>query len=309
MLDVFLRTLPFFIIIGLGFGAARSGFLPASATPVLTKFVFFFPLSAMLFRFAANLSIDEIFNVELMMAYLVATFATYGLAQLVAYRRKLSLPVAAVEAQCFATGNTGFLGLPMMAILFGEAAIGPMMLIVSIDMVVFSSLIVVLITIGRGQSFSPAGVWRILRSVLTNPMIVSISAGLMWSAWALPMPAPMADFLNIMSGAATPGALFAIGASLAVKSTERMQTAAWLSFGKLVVHPIAMAVCVLYLFPVDAFRAQVAIAAAALPAAGNIFMIAQYYGVAPQRASAAIFLSTAASIVTLPLVIAWVSAL
>ena len=41
-----------------------------------------------------------------------------------------------------------------------------------------------------------------------------------------------------------------------------------------------------------------------MPVAGNVYMLAQHYGVAPQRVSAAILVSTAASIVTLSAVIA-----
>jgi predicted permease len=51
------------------------------------------------------------------------------------------------------------------------------------------------------------------------------------------------------------------------------------------------------------------IAACSLPVAGNIYMIAQHYGVAPQRVSASILISTALSIVTVSLVIAWVTPL
>ena len=87
-----------------------------------------------------------------------------------------------------------------------------------------------------------------------------------------------------------------------------MQIAGWLSFAKLVLHPACVAAAVLWLIPAAPFAAAVAIAAASLPVAGNVYMLAQHYGVAPQRASAAIFLSTVASIVTLPAVIAWVSA-
>ena len=51
------------------------------------------------------------------------------------------------------------------------------------------------------------------------------------------------------------------------------------------------------------------IAASALPVAGNVYIQAQHYGVAPQRVSASILVSTAFSIVTVSAVIAWVSVL
>ncbi|MEX0317876.1 MAG: AEC family transporter [Ruegeria sp.] len=309
MVEIFLRTLPFFAIIGLGYWAGRSRFFSKEATAYLTKFVFYFALSAMLFRFAATLPFAEIFDARLMLGYLLGTVGVYALATLVAFLRGLDIPTAAVEAQCAAIGNVGFLGLPMLALLFGEAAIGPVMLVLTVDLVVFSSLIVILINGGRDGRLT-AGTLRLIGlGLLKNPMIVSISAGLIWSALRLPVPPPLNDFLTILGGAATPGALFAIGASLASKSAERVQIAGWLSFCKLTIHPALVAIVLLWLIPVAPFSATVAIAAAALPVAGNVYMLAAHYGVAPHRASAAILLSTAASILTVPLVIAWVGTL
>jgi predicted permease len=309
MVEIFLRTLPFFVIIGLGYWAGRTRFFTEEATAYLTKFVFFFALSAMLFRFAATLPFAEIFNGRLIIGYLIGTLAVYALASLVAWIRGLDIPTAAVEAQCAAIGNVGFLGLPMLAMLLSEAAIGPVMLILAVDLVVFSSLIVILINGGRDGKLTAKTLRLIGFGLLKNPMIVSISAGLIWSALQIPVPGPMNDFLTILGGAATPGALFAIGASLAGKSAERIEIAGWLSFCKLIVHPACVAVALLWLVPVDAFSATVAIAAAALPVAGNVYMLAAHYGVAPHRASAAILLSTAASILTVPLIIGWLTAL
>jgi hypothetical protein len=306
MVDIFLRTLPFFAIIGLGYWAGRTRFFTAEATAYLTKFVFYFALSAMLFRFASTLPFAEIFNGRLMLGYLIGTTAVYALATFVAWMRGLDIPTAAVEAQCAAIGNVGFLGLPMLALLFSEAAIGPVMLVLTVDLVVFSSLIVILINGGQDGKLTPATFRLIGLGLIKNPMIVSISAGLIWSAFQVPVPGPLNNFLTILGGAATPGALFAIGASLAGKSAERVQVAAWLSFCKLVIHPACVAVVLIWLIPIDPFPAAVAIAAAALPVAGNVYMLAAHYGIASHRASAAILLSTIASILTIPLVIAWV---
>ena len=307
MVEVFLRTLPFFAIIGLGYWAGRSRFITEEANAYLTKFVFYFALSAMLFRFSANLPFSDIFNGRLILGYLWGTAFVYGIATAVAFLRGLDVPSAAVEAQCAAIGNVGFLGLPMLAMLFGEAAIGPVMLVLATDLVVFSSLIVILINGGRDGRLRLATLRLIGAGLLRNPMIVSIGAGLLWSGFALPIPEPLGDFLNILGGAATPGALFAIGASLAGKSAERVQVALWLTGCKLLLHPLFVALGVLVIFPIDPFAATVVISAAALPVAGNVFMLAQHYGIAPHRVSAAILFSTALSILTVPVIIAWVS--
>ncbi|MBC6407907.1 MAG: AEC family transporter [Rhodobacteraceae bacterium] len=304
MVEIFLRTLPFFAIIGLGYWAGRSRFFSDEATAYLTKFVFYFALSAMLFRFSANLSLREVFDGSLVLGYLWGTAFVYGIATVVAFLRGLDVPTAAVEAQCAVIGNLGFLGLPMFVVLFGEAAVAPLMLCLAVDLAVFSSLIVILITGSRDGRMSFAIFRTIGLGLIENPMIVAIGAGFIWSSLSIPIPRPVNEFLTILGGAATPGALFAIGASLSAKSAERVTIAGWLTGCKLIVHPIFVAIGVLFLFPVTPFSAAIAISAAALPVAGNVYILAQYYGVAPQRVSTAILISTAVSILTLPFVIA-----
>ncbi|WP_415919153.1 AEC family transporter [Tateyamaria sp. SN6-1] len=307
MLPILFKTLPFFVLIGLGYGAGRTRFFSQDATAALTKFVFYFALPAMLFRFAATLDFAQIWDARLAGAYLTGTLAVYLLATAVGWLRRLDVPTNAVEAQCTVIGNVGFLGLPMLAVLLGEAAVAPMILILSIDLIVFSSLIVILITGSRDGRMSLGILRTIGTGLIKNPMIVAISSGLIWSALGLPIPEPVNDFLLILGAAATPGALFAIGASLASKSAERIEIAGWLSFAKLILHPAAVALTALLFFPVSPFTFAVLIACAAMPVAGNVYILAQHYGVAPQRVSASILLSTIISVITLTAVIGWVS--
>ncbi|MBI1495148.1 AEC family transporter [Halocynthiibacter styelae] len=304
MIEIFLKTLPFFAIIGLGYGACRSGFFPEAAAAWLTKFVFYFALSAMLFGFAASLPVAEIFDVQFALAYLAGCFFVYIIATIAALIRKRGIEEAAVEAQVATIGNTGFLGVPMLVKLFGATAAGPVLMVLTLDLVVFSSLIVILITGARDGRMSPAIVGTLALGLLKNPMIVSIVAGLSVSAMGWTLPGPVAEFTDILGGAATPGALFAIGASLAGKSAERVSVAAWLSFLKLVIHPLAVYIAAFHIFDVDPFAAMVMVTAAALPVAGNVYILAQHYGVAPQRVSAAILISTVISVLTVTLTIA-----
>lgn len=307
MLAIFLKTLPFFGLIAVGYGAGRSRFFTEEATAYLTKFVFYFALSAMLFQFAANLSVADVFSWNLVFAYFWGTAFVYLIVTAVALLRGLPMAEAAVEAQCGVIGNVGFLGIPMLVLLLGADAAGLVMLVLSVDLIFFGSLIVILITGSRDGRLSPRMFGAVGRGLLRNPMIVSITLGLTWSALRIPIPDPMNEFLDLLGAAATPGALFAVGASLATKSAERPVVAGWLSFSKLVLHPAAVAFAALVVFKVELYAAGVMIAAASLPVAGNVYMLAQHYGVAPARVSASILFSTAASILTVSMVIAWVS--
>ncbi|OZA13599.1 MAG: malate transporter [Rhodobacterales bacterium 17-64-5] len=306
MIEIFLKTVPFFAVIGLGFLSGRAGFFTAEATAYLTRFVFYFALSAMLFGFAANLDVAAIFSWGFVFAYLLGTSVLWLVVALAAHLRGASGEESVFEAHTGVIGNVGFLGIPMLVLLLGPEAVGPVLLVLAVDLIVFSSLLTMLITGLRAGRVSLATFGILGLGLAKNPMIVSVGLGILWGATGLSLPVPVNEFLTLLGAAATPCALFAIGASLAGKSAERLGVAGWLTVSKLVLHPAAVAASC-WLFGVTGFAAGVMIAAAALPVAGNVFILAQHYGVAPQRVSTAILLSTAASIVTVTLVIALIN--
>ena len=303
MLAIFLKTLPFFAVIGLGFAAGRTRFFSEDATAYLTKFVFYFALSAMLFGFAANLDLRAIFSWSFVGAYLCATTLVWALVAAVAFARGAGVEAAVFEAHTGVIGNVGFLGIPMLALLLGPAAVGPVLMVLAVDLIVFSTVLTMVITAHREGRMRLAIFGVLALGLLKNPMIVSVVLGLAWGATGWVLPVPVNEFLTLLGAAATPCALFAIGASLAGRRAERVEVAIWLSVAKLVLHPGAVALAV-GLFGVEPYAATVMIAAAALPVAGNVFILAQHYRVAPQRVSAAILISTAASVFTVTAVLA-----
>jgi malonate transporter len=306
MIDIFLKTLPFFAVIGLGYVSGRARFFSVEATAYLTRFVFYFALSAMLFGFAANLDIGAVFSWPFVLAYTLATSLVWLVVAGVALARQTSREVAVFEAHAGVIGNVGFLGIPMLALLLGPAAVGPVLLVLAVDLIVFSSLLTMLITGLRAGRVGLRTFGVLTIGLAKNPMIVSVALGILWGTTGLALPDPVNEFLTLLGAAATPCALFAIGASLAGRSAERMEIAGWIAFAKLVLHPAAVAAAC-WIFGVSGYAAGVMIAAAALPVAGNVFILAQHYGVAPQRVSTAILLSTAASVLTVTGVIALIS--
>lgn len=307
MLAILLKTLPFFAVIGLGFAAGRVRFFTAEATAYLTKFVFYFALSAMLFGFAANLDLSEVFSWAFVWAYFLASAVVWLLVAGVAIARGAGPEEAVFEAHSGVIGNVGFLGIPMLSLLMGKAAVGPVLLVLAVDLIVFSSILTIVIT-GVRQGRMRLGIFRVLAvGLLKNPMIVSVVLGLGWGATGWALPVPVNEFMTLLGAAATPCALFAIGGSLAGKSAERWPVAGWLSLAKLVLHPAAVAFAAFVVFPVEHYAATVMVAAASLPVAGNVYILAQHYGVAPQRVSTAILISTAVSVLTVTAVIAFVT--
>ena len=78
MVDVLQQILPFFALIGIGTAAGASGMFDAGAGKVLTDFVFYFALSALLFRFSADLDLGALFDPAVIAAYAGASLCVYA---------------------------------------------------------------------------------------------------------------------------------------------------------------------------------------------------------------------------------------
>ena len=267
-------------------------------TDAITKFVFYFALSAMLFRFSSQLEISEIFDLKFVGCYVVATSILYLLVIVVSYFSGTKFETAVFDAQIATVGNTGFLGIPLLATLVGSQSVGYVMMILATDFAIFGTLIVVLIMVSRDQSWGIRLLRPIAKGLFQNPMIVSFSLGIFWGYSDYQTPKFFSEFLVILGQAATPGALFAIGASLSFRKIDNPKSAFWLSFLKLVAHPFLVGIMALYLFYLEPYAAAVMVITAALPVAGNTFMLAQHYKIDPERISAAILLSTLFSALT-----------
>ena len=98
MFEIFLRIVPFFALVALGFWAGRTRFFNEEATAYLTKFVFYFPLSALIFRFSSNLTLSEVWNTNLVLGYFIATLTLYLVVTAVARLRGQDPATTAVEA-------------------------------------------------------------------------------------------------------------------------------------------------------------------------------------------------------------------
>ena len=306
MISIFLQSAPFFLIVAIGYFSGKYKFLGKRGTDAITKFVFYFALSAMLFRFSSQLEISEIFDLKFVGCYVVATSILYLVVIVVSYFSGTKFETAVFDAQIATVGNTGFLGIPLLATLVGSQSVGYVMMILATDFVIFGTLIVVLIMVSRDQSWGIRLLRPIAKGLFQNPMIVSFSLGIFWGYSDYQTPKFFSEFLAILGQAATPGALFAIGASLSFRKIDDPKSAFWLSFLKLVAHPFLVGIMALYLFYIEPYAAAVMVITAALPVAGNTFMLAQHYKIDPERISAAILLSTLFSALTVTFAISFV---
>src|SRR5678810_809332 len=138
-------TIPFFALVLLGWFAARSYWLPESAIPGLNTYVLFFALPCMLFRFGSSLPIGRLADPVLLAVYVAAALAIIALTIAVTVQRAgrsggVTLRDAAFGALVAAFPNAGFMGVPLLVALLGDAAAGPVIGAILVDLVVTSTI-------------------------------------------------------------------------------------------------------------------------------------------------------------------------
>jgi hypothetical protein len=168
-----MQTLPFFLIVGLGYFSGKYKFLDRRGTDAITKFVFYFALSAMLFRFSSQLEINEIFDLQFVGCYALATLILYIVVIFISSLSGNKFETSVFDAQIATIGNTGFLGIPLLATLVGSQSVGYVMMILATDFVIFGILIVILIMVSRDHKWGFGLLKPIAIGLFQNPMILS----------------------------------------------------------------------------------------------------------------------------------------
>lgn len=301
---VFGAVLPVFGLIACGYLAGRFHIVTQASSQALNQFVYAFALPAMLFVAVYRGSLEEILSGAFLLAVIVATVGTALAGFLLSYFANGAGPAeSTMRALNASFGNTGYLGIPLVTVAYGERAALPAALAtVATNFVSFALAIVCLelfVNPHRG------GVRRALKGVIMSPLIWPIFLAVLLVALQVKIPLPAERFATLLAAAAGPCALFAIGLFVSQLSIRAGAAASWqTTLLKLVLHPLLMAALVFWLLPVDALWAKIAVVCASLPLGATAFVLAQRYKLLEAETSAGAVVSTAASLLTVSLVMA-----
>lgn len=304
---VFSITAPIYLIILLGYMAAKKNFFPENMEKSLSLFVFYFSMPAFLFISMAKVPVQLLVNWH----YIVAYALSMGLTALIAwgfariyFKRNLSSSILASLGACYT--NSGFVGVPIMQAFFGSP--GPMIVISLFQILLVTTIALIFLEALQNEADCKKNVLHYVgKTIAFNPIIVASIAGVMFAAQQWPVPKLVDSFCQLMGGAGIPGALFALGLSLGkplpVLSADKKGLIAVLIFLKIAVHPLLAYFVGVYFFNLEAVWLWPLVLAAAIPTAVNIFVFAQRYesfGIETERL---VFLTSVLSFFTLSAII------
>lgn len=317
VLSIVLVTLPFFALVLCGYIAVQRRLLPLEAIPGLNSFVLFFALPCMLFRFGSGTPLAQLLDASVFFTYLLCALLMVGFTVMFSLNQRIGWNDAAFGALVAAFPNTGFMGVPLLVALLGPAASGPAIVTIMADLLITNSLCIALSRLdGAQQQGARTAAIQALKGVVSNPMPWAILLGTLFSALDLRLPTALAQTVSLLADAASPVALFTIGAVLA---RSRLLSASGapraLRYGdylpivafKLLLHPLLVflvgALAIRLGVPLTYSALTVIVLVAALPSASNVTMLSERFGADTARVGNIILVSTALAFLSFSLVV------
>lgn len=297
-------VIPVFMIIAAGWWCRRSGLLDEGSAKALNQYVFYIAIPPMMFLSTARVDIVEIVNIPFLSAYFMATALTMAIA-FVGYRWfKVSGPLdGTVIALISGWGNTIYMGVPLFYFLFGEKGTLPVV------MATLTTNMLFILGLAFFANMEASGTKRthvleLFQNVfLKNPVMLSPILGVLFSFFALSIPVPVENLLEMIAPSAAPVALFSLGLSLyGLSFRGNSLQLGWMTGLKLVVHPL-MAFLIVQAVELEPFWAASVVLMSALPTGAMVFVLAQQYDRRVDLASSTILSTTVLSVITLALIL------
>lgn len=283
---ILIITFPIFALIGVGYAAVRARLFAPADMKVLGKYVLNIALPALLFNAVATRDLGEVLNLGYITVFafgglltIAVTFFWFTLQGTGPARRA----VAVMGSTC---PNSGFVGYPVMLLVFPDLA----GVVLALNMVVENFLLIPLCLMLLEASRDRQGksllriAGRIIIGVLRRPMVIGLMLGLVVMLSGLPLPLMVTRLMDVLAASSSALALFVIGGSLVgLPIVGQRSLAAQIVVGKLLIHPAltALVLLALPLIGLPLLSGDMAVAvilSTAMPMFGIYTLLAQDYG-------------------------------
>ena len=218
MLDILTITGPIYLCIAAGYASVRWGMFSKVDMRVFGQFVMQIALPALLFNALASRPLAEVMHPAYLLTYTVGSLAV--LLGAIGWSRRLQgkgLTESAYMAMGMTCANSGYVGYPVMLLLFGPLAGVILALNLIVENLIKLPLLFTLADAGAHVGDRPSAVQVVRQTVVRlarNPMIVAIVLGFLVSLMGWPLPSVIGRTVNLFAAASGGLALFIIGGNL-----------------------------------------------------------------------------------------------
>ena len=227
-------TIPIFLMMLLGMLFRKLGWMDEVFAAKMNKFVFLVPLPVLLFEQLATVDFSEVWDIKFIIFCFVVTAISITISTLISLLWK-DRSIKGEFIQATYRSSAALLGIAFIQNIYGTAGMAPLMIIGSVPLYNIMAVVVLSVFKPGNNSFDKALVKKTLKGIATNPIIIGIVAGFVWSALKLPMPTILHKVVSNVGTTATPMGLMSMGATFELrKATSKMKPTIVAVFMKLV---------------------------------------------------------------------------
>lgn len=283
MLAIVSITTPIFLLIAIGYAAVRWRVLPPEAIPGLGRFVLYLAMPGLIIHTLSSMKIEQVIDLNFILAYGLGSLLMLGLVLFLSLKVFKDEPVlASLKAMGVSMSNTPYFGFPVLLQVAESSAGQAFSMALLVETIVIIPLCMALLEFNNsrssGMSLGPILI-RLHKRMLRNPLLIAIITGMLISALNIPLPDPINITLKMLGGSSATIALFVIGASLVGSPLKgELGSITPVLIGKLVLHPLMVALLIWLLPPFDPQLQLAAILLAAMPMMSIYPIFGSQYG-------------------------------
>lgn len=227
-------TVPIFLLMILGIFLRKIGWVDHAFASKMNTFVFRLPLPVLVFSDLATVDFSQVWDIRFVFFCFFTTLFSIGIAALLS-RFWRSTPIQGEFIQASYRSSAALLGIAFIQNIYGTAGMAPLMIIGSVPLYNIMAVLVLSLCKSNQQGLSGDVLKNTLKGIVTNPILIGIAAGLLWSAFRVPMPLIAAKTVSNIGSIATPMGLIAMGASFDFqKARTKLSPAITAAFLKLI---------------------------------------------------------------------------
>jgi predicted permease len=215
--------LPIVLLVALGWILKKAGKITDAFTEVADWLVFKVGLPVMLFLEVAESSLEDNQDGKLILFLVIAVTTSFTLMSFISLFivRDPKMRGAFIQGSC--RSNFAILGVPLAQNMFGEVGGSVIALTMPFVILMFNSYSVIVLSVfsgSREHKFGLDTLKNILKSIVTNPLIIGVVLGLPFMIWKIPLVTAASKTLHYLSGLTTPLALMSLGANFRSESLK-----------------------------------------------------------------------------------------
>lgn len=229
-------VLPLFLLMALGYFIRRTPLMDEHTHQMMNKLIFKLFLPILLFKNISTSRMDALSGSWVFLFAIIAETAVFLILFAVVPLIEKENSRRGVLIQAMGRSNYALFGLPLVEILFPGQDTAVASILVAISVPIFNVMSVIALEVYRGGKIN---VGKILRGIVTNPLIISCALGFVWMMTGLTMPQFLQSAINDAAKIATPLSLFVLGGAFEFSRVQcNLRPLVIGTLGKLVIVPL-----------------------------------------------------------------------